>query len=243
MPIEALRAFSKKQVPPHQLVQALVAHDGWYVPMLWAMMVLRHSSFEDVVGEHRGSMGFETLRAFTSREAVTEVGEDGCYVGPIRGSELFEKLPVLLQMIEVNPGLDSAWTTRERSSLECVQEIAKGMALAHAIDRWAPGVRERLLSHVFWMYRSDTRAIPVYSRELPFGVVFTDRYSATVVADELAGWKLVRVDGSTLFAAVDALRVPGFVVNPWGHDGVNRVVPREMCQELAVLAETRDQVG
>jgi hypothetical protein len=235
MVIETLRAFFEKQTTAPRLVRALVAHDGWYVPMLWAMTVLRRTSFDDVVGERRGSIAFEALRAFTSRDAVIEAREEGCYVGPIRGSELFDKLPIMLTTIDVNPGLAAAsrWSI-EGAGIDVMREIGRARALERAIDTWAPDVRQRLVNHEFWMYRSATNAIALYSRELPFGLVFTDRYAADVVAEALVEWKLLRVRGSTLFAAVHALRLHGFLVNPFAD--VNRVVPREMCDELAAMA-------
>jgi hypothetical protein len=110
-PLDALLAFSKKQLEANDVMRVLVQHDDWQMPVVY----LQEDKADSVVMyAEKFSLREDTLLVFTDRASMDvgaqKLGREalGIYAGKVKGTELFGGLerPALskIKELHVNPG-------------------------------------------------------------------------------------------------------------------------------------------
>ncbi len=127
-PLDALAAFSKKQLEANDVMRLLVEHDDWQVPVPY----LEGDQADSVViYSEKFSLREDTLLVFTDRASMDvgaqKLGREalGIYAGNVKGTKLFGGLerPALAKIKElhVNPGSpeEKRWFVGRGAFMQC----------------------------------------------------------------------------------------------------------------------------
>jgi hypothetical protein len=169
---EVLRQFSKGQLTPYQAMNALVAHDGWLVPIGWAMTVLGRDRCEMVhleTGEPTFPPG--QLWVFTDADALARAREAlagkvalGTYVSPVTGIDVFGRLLDGI-VLEINPGSPREETFfAQGPAIKATRILAQSMGLSRALADNAADVGERIRTfegYIVLVRRSTGRLVTI----------------------------------------------------------------------------------
>jgi hypothetical protein len=107
-----LEAFSRKEVDAHAVMRALVAHDDWLVPSVYAGQVLGHTTQQVVMLGDRIRHPAGSLLLYSDLETAVAVCDQGALLGPyasgMRGAEIFKAIAPDIATIVVNEGAPQA---------------------------------------------------------------------------------------------------------------------------------------
>jgi hypothetical protein len=107
-----LEAFSRKEVDAHSVMRALVAHDDWLVPSVYAGQVLGRTTQQVVMLGDRIRHPAGSLLLYSDLETAVAAYDQGALLGPyasgIRGAELFRAIAPSVATIVVNEGAPRA---------------------------------------------------------------------------------------------------------------------------------------
>jgi hypothetical protein len=247
-PLDALTAFSARRAPPRETLAALIAHDGWVVPMSWALADPRRNRFDTLYLAAPATVPTDELWLFTSaaeldsaRAKLAAHHNLGCYAGPVGGIELFESLPDTLRRIQINPGLPTEHCFfAQGRALGLIRDAARTIGLDRALAQHAEDLLDRLLAfptyHLLVGDGAPHRALSTPQLKQPL-VVFTSRKACAIAArrhdiDDPATSMLA---GSALFPLVERTGADGIVL--FGRDGeATYELDRATCELLVKLA-------
>jgi hypothetical protein len=252
---DVLRRFSEKRATGDEVMRALVTYDGWFAPGGWAAEAFGTDQFERAcIWGAQSTIPPGQLWLFTDADGGPLVqargGQPGFYVGPLRGSTLFEKLPEGISQIEVNPCAppDKAWFIGA-PGVPFARNLGRALALEQALMGGA-NVVDRLLDYsgyLAFLTPSGTIATAVGAGGMQNpGMIFTapDCRDAALakIGGAAAQLKQTAIDGASLFGQFDKLGIDGLVVNIAG-PGTPKALTREMCQGIAQSLQSRAELA
>lgn len=231
----SLAAFAERQPPTQadidQVMRALVSHDDWFVPALFADRAWGQTNFQQVL-MFADAAPSPVLNAFTDHEsALLADGQAiGVYGGPVSGQKLMRALDSNLSALIVNPASprDHQWYVAA-AGFDVAVRWATAITVEQALARRGNGpvpVAE-LLAHryLLLMERSTHAPAQVYLQDIAGAVVVC--FTASDRAEEfLAGLpptarpmaELVDVSGPQLFEMIRNAGASGLVVNAGAAD-------------------------
>ncbi len=249
-PLEVLARFSQKMASANDVMRALVSYDGWFAPGPWATEAFATNMFDRAcIWGESSSVSPKHFLAFTQPEiglALQQRGTNlGLYVGPLRGSTLFSKLPDGIEF-HVNPGAPPGhgWFM-SGDALQLARLWGRAVRLEQALVD-GQEVADRVIDFDAYVYfitatGAIATAVGAGGLENP-GMIFTapDCVEAAqrAVGPGAASLKQGVMSGATLFERFDQLGVDGLLINPAG-PGPGRVFTGDMCKMFVKHAEGR----
>lgn len=217
---EVLRQFSMKQITPYQAMQALVDHEGWLVPIGWAMTVLGRDRCEMVhleTGEPTFPPG--QLWVFTDADALARAREAlagkvalGTYVSPVTGIDVFGRLLDGI-VLEINPGLPREETFfAQGPAIMATRILGQSVGLSRALAGNADDIGERIRTfegYIVLARRSTGKLVTIRADDLADQlVVFIARDAAEAFVPRLGleDVAVVPVEAPKLFAHLAQLK-------------------------------------
>ncbi len=246
----SLMAFAERQPPTQadidQVMRALVSHDDWYVPVLFADRAWGQTSFQQML-LFADAAPSPVLNVFTDHESalLAERQAIGVYGGPVPGVKLMRALDANLTALIVNPasprehqwyvaagGFDIA--VRWATAIEAEQALARRGS--------GPVPTAELLAHRYLLLveRSNHALAQVYLPDIagPVVVCFTatDRFaefmsSLPPPARPLAD--VADVAGPQLFEMIRGVGAAGLVINA-GSDDQTALTSQDVAEILPV---------
>lgn len=254
-PLDVLHDFSVRRATPRQTMAALIAHDGWLVPMSWALSDLGCTRLHTLYLAEPATVPAGELWCYTSPEALTEGRAQlaahhalGCYAGPVRGVELFERLPDTLARLEINPGLAAEHRFfAQHRALGLIRELARTRSLERALDTRADDLIERLLA--FGSYQllvaGDAPRFALSTPQLARPLAaFTSREACAVACtrERVEDPAASAIAGDVLFRLVERHDADGIALI--GADGAcTYELDRATCEMIVRLDEHRRARG
>ena len=227
-----------------QVMRALVSHDDWYVPVLFAEGAWGQSRFDREL-LFADSKPTKVLNVFTDHEsAMLADGQAiGVYGGPVPGHRLMEGLGASLDALLVNPA-----SPREHQWYIAAGgfEIAKTWATAIAAERAlaargnGPVPAAELLGHRYQLLlEQSTHALAqIYLPDIDgaLAVCFTaaDRVEEFVASLPISARSLADiavVDGPQVFDMMRGIAAAGLVINAGSDD--QTALTREDIADIA----------
>lgn len=163
--LDALRRFAHRQASPDAVMRELVSHDGWFAPGAWASEAFGTDTFDRAcIWGERSTIPPGQLWLFTDPDGGPLVQargvSPGFYVGPLRGSTLFAKLPEGLTQIEVNPcsSPGKAWFIGA-PGIPPSRTLGRAIALEQALVT-GEGVVDRLIDYDGYIAFNTARGSP-----------------------------------------------------------------------------------
>ena len=252
--IEALQRFAQKKASADEVMRALVSYDGWFAPGGWVTEAFGTNMFERAcVWGERSTVPPGHLWLFTDPDGGLRVqargGSPGFYVGPLRGSTLFEKLPEGITQIEVNPCAppDSAWFIGG-GGVPLARLLGRAIALEQACVT-GTGVVDRLLDYDGYLAlltpaKAIVTAVGAGGMKNP-GLVFTtpDCCDAVLAGAGGGASSLTQISftGEELFGRFDTLGIDGLILNVKG-PGPRKLLSPEACQGLVQSLRDRAEL-
>jgi hypothetical protein len=226
----SLAAFAERQPATQadidQVMRALVSHNDWYVPALFADRAWGQTDFERTL-LFADAAPSPVLNAFTDHEsaALAEGQAIGVYGGPVSGLQLMRSLDNSLSALIVNPASprEHQWYVAA-GGFDVAVRWATAVAVEQALARRGNGpvpVAD-LLAHRYLMLveRANHGLAQIYLPDIPGAVVVC--FTATDRADEFMASlppsarplaDLADVAGPQLFEMMRGVGAAGLVVN------------------------------
>jgi hypothetical protein len=245
----ALGVFAERspatQADIDQVMRALVAHDGWYVPVPFAERAWGQSDFGRVLTFDRAAPT-SVLTAFTDQDcALLADGQPlGRYGGPVPGQALMAALDASVSALIVNPASprEHQWYIAA-GGFEIAVGWATALAAERALARRGRGpvpVRELLAHRFHLLVDGPTRSIAqVVLPELDghLAVCFTAPDRAEEFARHLSPAirplaEFTPIDGPQLFDTIRGIGSSGLVVNAGSEE--QTALTREDLAEISV---------
>jgi hypothetical protein len=244
----ALHAFAERspatQADIDEVMRALVSHDDWYVPVLFADRAWGQTAFHQMLLFPDAPLG-PVLNAFTDHESamLAEGQAIGVYGGPVPGTKLMRALDSSLNALVVNHASprEHQWYIASAGF-----EIAIGWASAIIVERAlaargnGPAPMAELLEHRYHLLleRPSHALAQVYLPDIDGAVsvsfTATDRaeeFIASLPPDARPLAELTPIDGPQLFAMMRGVGAAGLVVNAGSDD--QTALTREDIAEIA----------
>jgi hypothetical protein len=245
---QALVDFAERspatQADVDQVMRALVSHDDWYVPALFADRAWGHTRFEQEL-PFADTGPTKVLNVFTDHEsAMLADGQPiGVYGGPVPGCRLMAALDASLEALIVNPA-----SPREHQWYIAAGgfEIAVTWATAIAVERALAGrgngpvPAAELLGHRYQLLlEKATQALAqIYLPDIDGAVAVsftaTDRVEEFVASLPMQARPLADiavVEGWQLFDMMRGIGAAGLVINAGSDD--QTALTREDIAEIA----------
>jgi hypothetical protein len=244
----ALVAFAER-TPPTQadidrVMRALVSHDDWYVPVLYADRRWGQTGFHQMLIFPEAPAA-AVLNVFTDHEsAMLADGQPiGVYGGPVSGVTLLRTLDASVQALIVNPASprEHQWYIASGGFDIAVQwATALQVERALAVRGNGPAPAAELLGHRYRLL-VERPAQALAQVRLPdidgaVAVCFTatdraDEFLASLPPSARAVADLVEVDGRPLFDTLRRVGAAGLVINAGAVD--QTALSREDLAEVA----------
>jgi len=245
---EVLRRFSLKQASVEESMRALVSYDGWYAPGAWAADVFKTNTFENAcIWGTESTMPPGKLWLFTTVDAghaaVARGANPGFYVGPLRGSTVFENLPSGLAEVVVNPGSapEMGWFMGG-SAVKLGNAWGRAIALERALEagddfaqKLAAFPEFLLLVHANGGIVTAVGAAGMKNPGLIFSAPDCREAGRVKLGPGAAALRDGGAVGATLFKELSQIGVDGYILNVGGI-GPTRVFTREACTAIVELA-------
>lgn len=250
-PREALRRFAAKHGTQHDVMRALVGHDGYLVPIKarpWAAQ----AKWDQVI--HMGSesdMPPGELWVFTDEEILEAVAKEqrlAIYGGPARGRDVFSRLPADLWALRINPGApwNETWFV-ERGGFDLARNWAGAIAAERLLDSGVglgsadPSVLRQVFAEFdgWYVLLHEGGAIvtlPDHEGYRNPALVFTSadamaHFAATIPGPTRATLQTMTLGGDSLFGQLPQQGVDGVAFNPAGPAGT-RTVDLGFCDRV-----------
>jgi hypothetical protein len=230
-----LVAFAERPNPTQadidQVMRTLVAHDDWYVPVLFADHAWGESDFAQTLlfGDAAPS---PVLNAFTDYEAarMAEGQAIGVYGGPVSGMKLMRGLDTSLSALIVNPASprEQQWYVAS-GGFDIAVRWATAVGVERALARRGngPAPVAELLAHRYLMLveRPNHALAQVYLPDIAGAVVvsFTaadraEEFMASLPPSARPMADLADVPGPQLFELMRGVGAAGLVINAGSAD-------------------------
>jgi len=255
---ETLRAYAAKAKTTDDVMRAMMNHDAWQAPVMYATQALGTTMFEriSVWGNAASAFAPGELWLFTDDAAanafIAKGGHGGPYASPIQGWKLFGKVPDNLTRVRVNPGSPPADTWGiEAGGMQLTRLWANAIELewllGHPDDRLAETVAN------FGGYTAMVlpngaiaTAMGAGGMKNP-GMLFTTPDCAQAVLREMgpdmaSKMKLIHTNGRELFGKFSKLGVDGFVFNVRG-PGTPQILPADACAAVIRWIDFSDKAA
>jgi len=227
MTFDIIRAYSDQRIDLHQLLRALISHDGWFAPAELAATVFRRTDFEHLcIGTLQFRRPKDQLWLFTSIDEVSVAQQQseaqtrksiGPYVGPLSGVDLFESLAADLTALRINVSNPVEALRFEGRFLHAARLWGRALALERAIDRRDSDQLVHMVGydHFCVLAHSSHRLATASVGGSQAAMVFTAPDAAALA---IAGMpeprpKIGTFTGRTLFPIIAAMQVDGVVLN------------------------------
>jgi hypothetical protein len=245
----ALIAFAERspatQSDVDQVMRALVSHDDWYVPMVFADRAWGPSQFDRMLlfGDAPAN---PVLNVFTDYEsAMLAEGEAiGVYGGPVSGARLLGALIPELTALVVNP-----WSAREQQWYIASPgfQIASGWASAIGVERAlaergnGPVPAVQLLGHHYQLLLEKSSHalaqifLPDIDGAVAVGFTAADRaeeFIASLPIETRPLADLAPLAGTQLFEMMRGVGAAGMVINA-GSDDQTALTREDIAEILA----------
>lgn len=243
-----LADYAGGEASESDVVRALLAHDGWYAPMMWLNETFPDRDVYDsmiptpALGQAPAP---GDLWLFTDADRVAAAIEAGAAFaaagGPVRGVEVFGALSRNLSEVRVNPaGPDvHGWSVGiDDAVLEFLARWTSALRLESALSESAEDLGPRLAAFEHYVVPVDDTGRPrVVALQKPPGsyvMAFTapDLYAAHQKRDPgVTG--AADMAAATLFQLADYDGVDGVVLDMKDSDSF--VLPRDLCDAVLKL--------
>ncbi|WP_194895512.1 SseB family protein [Catenulispora pinisilvae] len=243
-----LADYARGEASESDVVRALLAHDGWYAPMLWLSEVFPDRKVYDsmiptpALGQAPAP---GRLWVFTDAEQVAAAIEAGSAFaaagGPVRGVELFGALGNSVSEIQVNPaGLaEHGWSVGiDDAVLDFLARWIGALEVETSLSESAEDLGERLAGFQHYVVPVDDTGRPrVVSLHKPPG-----NYVMAFTAPDLYAEHQKRDPGvtgaadmpaATLFQLADYDGVDGVVLDMKESDSF--ILPQDLCSAVLKL--------
>lgn len=233
------------------VMRALVSHDDWYVPVLFADRALGQSRFEREL-LFADAEPNRVLTVFTDHESalLAEGQAIGVYGGPVPGHRIMAVLDAHLDALMVNPASprEHQWYIASAGF-----EIAVTWASAIAVERAlanrgnGPVPAAELIGHRYQLLlERDTRALaqihlPDIDGAVSVGFTAADRveeFVASLPMDIRGLADAATVDGPQLFDMLRGIGAAGLVINA-GSDDQTALTREDIADIIAARSAVR----
>jgi hypothetical protein len=227
-----------------QVMRALVTHDDWYVPVLFADRAWGQTNFDQMM-LFEDAAPSPVLNAFTDHEsALLANGQAiGVYGGPVSGVKLMRALDNNLSALIVNPASprEHQWYVAA-GGFDVAVRWATGVVVEQALARRGNGPvpAADLLAHRFLLLveRANHALAQVYLPDIDGAVAVcftaTDRFgefTASLPPPNRAQADVAEVPGPQLFDMLRGVGAAGLIVNAGSDD--QTALSREDIAEIA----------
>ena len=248
----SLVAFAERQPATQadidQVMRALVSHDDWYVPVLFADRAWGQTNFQQML-LFADAAPSPVLNAFTDHEsALLADGQAiGVYGGPVSGMKLMRALDSNLSALIVNPASprEHQWYVAS-GGFDVAVRWGTAIAVEQALAKRGNGpvpVSE-LLAHRYLMLveRANHGLAQIYLPDIPGAVVVC--FTATDRAEEFLASlppaarplaDLADVAGPQLFDMMRGVGAAGLVINA-GSDDQTALTREDIAEVVTVRA-------
>lgn len=237
--IETLAAYSRQEVNSNVVMRALLTHDDWSAPALYAADCLKTTWFEKIsVWGTASNMPANELWLFTDEERGNAVlergGVPGTFANKLPALPLFRAIPRHLECVKVNPGGEQAhfWYIGN-DAFELVELWVTAIALeavlkGPATPEFFAAIRD-FTSFTVLITEQNLIATAVGAGGMKNpAMAFTTPDCAAKIMAQAPGLREHAIDGKTLFKRLPEFGVDGCFINPLG-PGQPAIVKLEDC--------------
>ena len=256
MTLSILNEFAQGRANSPQAIRALIAHDGWFVPVEWAVEVCKLHRFETIVACGEPTTPSDRLCLFTSKEAV-HTAEERCatdfglhlgpYGGPLPGSTVFAQLSHGFTSFEVDPFCIAGPNfSLVAAGIDLARRFTSAVALENSLFDSASNAIQQILDFDHYIVLVTASGAPVTAigaagMKNP-ALVFTAEDAIEPLRAsgmDLSPYRQVFLKGQELFTRFEEMGVDGILLRLDPNGPRAKPFSLEACRKLAQAVRSR----